>query len=311
MEAIKEFLIKIHSNIYDFLYNTVYLYVFKKGFYPFILLGLIALFIIFIAFKYNPRKQLKKAYSRLNQRLINEANAVANKSKKTFDFNKIHDMLLQNGILFRAPWLDNPANYLALKFISGILLGVLMGLLVPILSLVGFALGYVLPNFVVKIINSQDNKKMQKDIQLIYNLILIQSKSHVSLTDALVDCVDMIDPEDKRLVHNLKVLKENLIGNKSFKEAIKIFNAAFDNQYIDSLCLTLIQAEESGLASDLLKDMNAQVQHFSVLRLNAKKEEMDTKVTIASLIFLASLLAIGMSAGFEEISEMLTMSGLF
>ncbi len=303
MEKLKE--------IYEGLINFLYQYLYKTGVYPFILLGMVFAFILFIAIKYNPTKQLKNAYNGLNQRLIERSNAAAYKNKKKFNFNRIHDTLLQNGILFRLPWLDNPANYISFKIILGIVAGFLFSLVYPIFFILGFLLGYKSLDFLVYIVNAEDNKKMQNDIQLIYNLILIQSKSHINLTYALCDCIDMIDPDDVRLRVALKQLKVNLFSGYTFKNAIKLFNENFNNQYIDSLCLTLIQVEETGLAADLLRDINNQVQHFSSLQLSKKKDEMDIKVTIASLLFLSATLAIGIGAGFIELSESLQMTGLF
>lgn len=298
--------------IYNSVTTTLHEYLYKTGIYPFILLGLVFLFIIFVAIKYNPAKQLRNVYNGINQRLIDRANIAAyKKKKKNFDFNKIHDSLLQNGILFRFPWLDNPANYLSLKILMGIALGFVLSLLFPVLFIVGFIFGYKSLDFLVYAVNSADNKRMQNDIQLIYNLILIQSKSHINLTYALCDCIDMIDQDDVRLKYNLKKLKINLFSGYTFKDAIKIFNESFNNQYIDSLCLTLIQVEETGLATELLKDINNQVQHFSSLQLSKKKEEMDVKVSLASLLFLGATLAIGIGAGFVELTNSLAGTGLF
>lgn len=292
--------------------NFIYVNLYSNGIYRIIFLALIFGFIIFVGIKYSPAKQLKNAYNSINQRLIDATNAVSiKKKKKKFDFNRIHDTLLQNGVLFRFPWLDNPASYLGMKILLAIAFGLLLSVFSPVFFIIGAFIGYKSLDFGVYLLNATDNRKMQADIQLIYNLILIQSKSHINLAYALSDCVDMINPNDRRLKDALKRLRINLFSGHTFKESIKIFNEGFNNQYIDSLCLTLIQAEETGLASDLLKDIGSQVQHFSSLQLSKKKEKMDIKVTIASLLFLASLLAIGLGAGFTELTDALTASGLF
>ena len=53
--------------------------------------------------------------------------------------------------------------------------------------------------------------------------------------------------------------------------ALSDFQQKFDNRQIDALCITLIQAGESGQAVDLLKDMGEQLKDMELTVLQQQK----------------------------------------
>lgn len=287
--------------VIDILYRAYQLKV-----YPILLAVLVFLFLLTVAIKAKPQKKIQEAYNSFNDRILKTKN-----KKSSFDFDTVHNELLANGILYRFPWMDSPANYIGMKIILSIVCSLLFCIIHVAFIPVGFLLGYKLIDMMIYYINRHDNKVMQNDIQLIYNLLLIQSKSNIYLPDALCDCVDLIDPDDKRLIKALETLKGDLYGGKTFKEALEYFNDSFNNSYIDSMCVTLLQAADTGLAANLLKDINAQVQHFTALQLNQETEMMDMKVTIAAMIFVCALLFLGLNAGISQIADSLSSSALF
>ena len=287
--------------VIDILYRAYQLKV-----YPILLAVLVFLFLLTVAIKAKPQKKIQEAYNSFNDRILKTKN-----KKSSFDFDTVHNELLANGILYRFPWMDSPANYIGMKIILSLVCSLLFCIIHVAFIPVGFLFGYKLIDMMIYYINRHDNKVMQNDIQLIYNLLLIQSKSNIYLPDALCDCVDLIDPDDKRLIKALETLKGDLYGGKTFKEALEYFNNSFNNSYIDSMCVTLLQAADTGLAANLLKDINAQVQHFTALQLNQETEMMDMKVTIAAMIFVCALLFLGINAGISQIADSLSSSALF
>ena len=287
--------------VIDILYRAYQLKV-----YPILLAVLVFLFLLTVAIKAKPQKKIQEAYNSFNDRILKTKN-----KKSSFDFDTVHNELLANGILYRFPWMDSPANYIGMKIILSLVCSLLFCIIHVAFIPVGFLLGYKLIDMMIYYINRHDNKVMQNDIQLIYNLLLIQSRSNIYLPDALCDCVDLIDPDDKRLIKALETLKGDLYGGKTFKEALEYFNNSFNNSYIDSMCVTLLQAADTGLAANLLKDINAQVQHFTALQLNQETEMMDMKVTIAAMIFVCALLFLGLNAGISQIADSLSSSALF
>lgn len=288
--------------VVDILYRTYQLKI-----YPILLAVLVFLFLLTVAIKTKPQKKMQEAYNSFNDKLLK----TQKKRKNSFDFDTVHNELLRNGILYRFPWMDSPANYIGIKIILSLICSLLFCLIHIIFIPIGFLLGYKLIDLMIYYINRHDNKVMQNDIQLIYNLLLIQSKSNIYLPDALCDCVELINPDDKRLIKALKILKGDLYGGKTFKEALEYFNSSFNNSYIDSMCVTLLQAADTGLAANLLKDINKQVQHFTTLQLNQETKMMDIKMSVAAVIFVFSLLFLGLNAGISQIADALSSSALF
>ena len=54
-------------------------------------------------------------------------------------------------------------------------------------------------------------------------------------------------------------------------EALDRFQSRFDNRYIDSLCITILQALESGQALALLGDITEQIKDMEETVLERKK----------------------------------------
>ena len=71
-----------------------------------------------------------------------------------------------------------------------------------------------------------------------------------------------------------------------------LFLCRLDNRYIDALCITLIQALESGQAVDLLKDIAEQVKDMELLVMGRRKAALDRSVTFYQLGILAALLGV-------------------
>ena len=273
---------------------------YNLGIMPFVIGLMAAVFIIIISLVMKPGKQINNIYVKINNRLIRK------QEKKHFDYDKLHKKLSQSGMLFKHPWLEKPAAYYGIKICFALLLGVIGGMFYLILIPLGFVVGYLLFDAYMYFSNNSDNKKMQKDIELIYNLLSIQIRSGVYLPDALCECANIIDPADTRLKTSLTKLSGNLIIGTPVKEAIKKFNDDFDNQHIDSLCVIIAQASESGLAEDLLADISKQVKVFSSLQMEKKKQEMDISMTIVILGLFVDIMVVIMSLAIGTIMTDLT-----
>ena len=75
-------------------------------------------------------------------------------------------------------------------------------------------------------------------------------------------------------------------------EALEQMQAKFDNQYIDALCITILQALESGQAVELLGDIAEQVKDMEVTLMAQKKSALDRSVTFYQLGILAAMLGV-------------------
>ena len=76
------------------------------------------------------------------------------------------------------------------------------------------------------------------------------------------------------------------------EEALEGFQAKFDNQYIDALCITILQALESGQAVDLLSDIGEQIKDMEVTIMSRKKSNLDRSITFYQLGILSAILVV-------------------
>ncbi len=182
-----------------------------------------------------------------------------------------------------------------------------------LISLFMFALGYVtvmkisfalaalagvilaaLPWILLPILNRSDNEKMLPDLQSVYHGLAVQIKAGVHVSDALSEMYTCIG--NARLRAAFMNLGSDIILKSDLFSALENFQLMFDNRYIDSLCITLLQALESGQAGDLLKDIGDQLKDMEKAVLEKKKGRLDRSLTFYQLGMLASVLAVALYA---------------
>ena len=69
------------------------------------------------------------------------------------------------------------------------------------------------------------------------------------------------------------------------EEALERFQGQFNNRYIDSLCITVMQAMESGQAVELLTDIADQIRDME-LTLQGRRPSMPLLFPAAALCIL-------------------------
>ena len=74
--------------------------------------------------------------------------------------------------------------------------------------------------------------------------------------------------------------------------ALECFQNRFKNRYIDSLCITVLQAMESGQAVELLGDIAEQIKDMELIIQHKKKEKLNRRVTFYQLGIFALILVL-------------------
>ena len=87
-------------------------------------------------------------------------------------------------------------------------------------------------------------------------------------------------------------LSGDIVMQSDLVAALSDFQQKFDNRQIDALCITLIQAGESGQAVDLLKDMGEQLKDMELAVLQQQKSALDRSITFYQLGMLGTVLGI-------------------
>ena len=100
---------------------------------------------------------------------------------------------------------------------------------------------------------------------------------------------------------NIKILNEIIASGSALLRADKVVKSIsqasnntsekkFNNKYIDTLCITIMQACESGQAVELLGDIAEQIKDMEVMIQQKKKSSLDRSTTFYQLgIFVISL----------------------
>ncbi len=213
---------------------------------------------------------------------------LASRSKDTNWHQRTEEWLCRKGAAFHFGGRLQPLSWLALRLLLaflGFAVGLQYALWTGILASVGF---YILPLLLVQYLNSRDNERMLPELKFIYHGLEIQIRAGVYMTDALTECYAGV--QDVRLRQALLDLAGAVTVKADVHDALDHFQRCFDNRYIDALCITLLQAMESGQAVELLSDIAEQVKDMEMAVLGRRKGALDRSVTFYQLGILAAML---------------------
>ena len=202
--------------------------------------------------------------------------------------------LMKNGASFHYGSWVLPDRYTALK----VMLGAAGFLAVSALSVESAvmicAVLYFLPDGLLLYCNGKDNERMLPELKLVYHALEIQIRAGVYVTDALAECYGSV--REKRLRSALLDLAGDIVMKADIFDALERFQEKFDNRYVDSLCITILQALESGQALELLGDIGEQIKDVEETVLERKKAGLDRSITFYQLGVLAVVLGLALYA---------------
>lgn len=240
-------------------------------------------FLLMIALTFHPKQLLLQTYEQIGKGLKKSHNGL-------LDYGKLQDYLQQNGAEFHFGSWIGPISFVALRLVSGgigLLLGSRYQLWVGVILAV---IGYWIPDMLLNRLNGKDNEKLLPEIKLVYNAIAMQIKAGVYVTDALAECYGSV--QGRRLREALMTLSSDIAMNADIEEALYRFQGKFDNRYIDALCITVLQALESGQAVELLNDIAEQIKDMEVSLMSRKKSNLDRSITFYQLGILSAVLVV-------------------
>ena len=204
-------------------------------------------------------------------------------------YEKVESWLKKNGASYHIGKSIDPGRLAGLcivmgcaGFLAGMSVSGFMGLLL------GTGLAIALP-LAIPALNRADSKAMLPDIRLIYHSLGVQIKSGVYVTDALAECSTSV--RNKRLKDALSEFYADVIMKSDIYSSLERFRSSFDDRYIDSLCITVVQALESGQAVELLGDIAEQVKDMEEEVFESRKASLDRLLTLSQLLVLGSVLA--------------------
>lgn len=207
-----------------------------------------------------------------------------------FDYRKTEAYLRKNGAVYHFGKKTGPIGYMMLRLLAGgcgMLLGTVWKLWAGLPAAI---LCYMLPDLLLVHCNNKDNERILPELKLVYHAISIQIRAGVHVTDALAECYASV--RKGRLRDALLSLSGDIVMKADVEEALETFQGKFDNQYIDALCITVLQALESGQAVELLSDIGEQMKDMESFLMSRKKANLDRSITFYQLGILAAILVI-------------------
>lgn len=254
---------------------------------PFLAAALLLLLFFSLQRHYHPERVLFKAFRELSGFLSRRKTAVG-------WYQWTQQRLVKNGAAFHYGGKIEPLRYLSARIV---LASVGLLALLPVTWPGGLFLSlllFFLPDGMLIYLNVRDNERLLPELKLVYHALEIQIRAGVYVTDALTECYGSV--QDRRLRSALLDLAGDIVMKADVYKALEQFQGKFDNRYIDSLCIIILQALESGQALELLGDIGEQIKDMEQTVLERKKSALDRSVTFYQLGILVVVLGISLYA---------------
>ena len=209
-------------------------------------------------------------------------------------YDRTQEWLIRHGAPFHYGKGVEPWRYLSLRITLAFVGFFLAGAAGWEKGAAAGALLYYLPRGLLLHLNGKDNEKLLPELKLVYHALEIQIRAGVYMTDALAECYGSV--QHPRLREALIALAGDIAVQADIYQALERFQRQFDNQYVDSLCLILMQTLESGQALELLGDIGEQIKDMEETVLERRKNALDRSITFYQLGVLAVVLGIAVYA---------------
>jgi pilus assembly protein TadC len=212
------------------------------------------------------------------------------RGKNTSWYANTDSMLKRNGADVNFMRNINPGTYLAVRILCAVT-GFFVGCIFSIMcGLILMAVMWIFPVIMINFANKKDNEEMLSDIKLVYSSLSMQIRAGINISDALLECYSCV--RGRRLRKALMDLSSDIVMKSDIFSALDNFQKKFDNRYIDSLCITILQALESGQAVELLNDISEQIKDMETSVMEQKKGKLDRSITFYQLGILSAVLIV-------------------
>ena len=227
---------------------------------------------------------------RLRIRGENIFHAMAEKGRSLAWHEKTEKWLLRNGARYHFGIKVGPMAFLVVRILLAVIGFAVLTMMAPAYGVLAAVILYALPYLLVIYMNRSDNVRMLPDLKLMYHSLEIQARAGVYVTDAMAELYGSV--QEPRLKQALLDLAGDLVMRADLGEALLKFQEKFDNRYVDSLCVILLQAMESGQSVDLLSDLSEQIKDMESAVLSQKKDALDRSVTFHQLGILVAVMGL-------------------
>lgn len=217
-------------------------------------------------------------------------NRMATRGRDLAWYDRTQQWLTRNGARYHVGEKFGPLAYQLSRLLLGTVGFLAFSMLAPSYGILAGMVFFLLPWGLIHYVNAKDNLKMLPDLKHTYHSLEIQTRAGVFVTDALAELYGSV--RERRLKQALLELSGDLVMRSDLGAALENFQKKFDNRYVDSLCMIIVQAMESGQSVELLNDLSEQIKDMEASVLNQKKEALDRSVTFYQLGILAAIMGV-------------------
>lgn len=232
---------------------------------------------------YRPERLILKTYLELNG-LLRE------REKRSVWYQRTEKWLLKNGAPFHCGKNIDPARFLAMKLITALYGMVAFGRVNVWCGLAAMAGLFYLPTTLLCFFNRCDNVRMLPELKRVCHVLEIQVQAGVSVMDALSECYGSV--QERRLRKALFDISGEIVMKTDIYEALNRFQGSFDNHYIDSLYITILQALESGQVHTLPGDISELLKDMEETVLEREKRAVNRSITFYQLGILTVVMGV-------------------
>lgn len=165
---------------------------------------------------------------------------------------------------------------------------------VPWSLIAGIAVGWKFPDFIIKLIDKEDNEKIFKDMKALYDTLRIQQSAGIYITTSLMHLYKVV--RCKRLKAALKQLSSDILSEKNVEKAVNILSAKFKNEYINEFVSMVSQSVQTGQMMQMLNQINKQMLNFEEVMNRRREDAINRKMLIIIMLLFIGILALTMYA---------------
>lgn len=152
----------------------------------------------------------------------------------------------------------------------------------------------IIPSFfIIDLVIILENKRQETDILVeLFNVcdsLRIQMKGGIHITDALSECY--LISRNKRLKKAFERVESILFMEHDLEKALLEFREHFNNQYVDSFVVAILQSEKTGKINQAMTDLADSFGEISSVLNNKRKKRIERKLNVLMVLVVAWILA--------------------
>lgn len=272
-------------------------------------------FLFFILLKKSYKKASEKKeeeiFVRDNRTLKNKLlNSIEDELKGSklsfFKYDNLYTYLKKNGRMVDGVRNTTPEMYILTKIILTIVFALIALIFTGniLLAIIFAIFGLTFQDILIWSTNREDNRNMVEDIQRIYELISLQTRSSIYISDTFYDCYYFT--KNARLKRALLELDAEVKITHNLSNALEEFDKKFNNESISLLARSIRQASEAGHLASSLDQMKEEMLSLQEIQNHIYEDDLSTKFTFILITIFGSTVFIMIYAMFGSTLSELT-----